>query len=399
MSLKRLKFPTPDGGRDDGGGVLQSVNKRDFKPRVVKRIPQVGTRRAVSTPVIPQAGMTGKAEGPSIFGELPGSRGASEPLVRSGTRKRVLKQTTLRDRVSIEGVGVHSGRPARISLAPAQAGSGFTFLRTGLPGGGARLIDARYTEVVASELCTVIGEQGAATLMTIEHALAALAGLGVDNALIEVDGPEVPILDGSSRPFVEAIDSVGIRVLGARRRVIKVLRPVRVELGRAFAELSPSGPGLTLDVEIDFATAVIGRQRREIALSPLVFREAIAGARTFGFARDVERLRPMGFALGASLENTVAIGEEGVLNPEGLRFEDEFVRHKILDAVGDLSLAGGSIQGHYRAYCPGHKLNVMAVAALFADPANYQMVEASEPRAASGSAEIAIAAAFAPEMK
>ncbi len=259
------------------------------------------------------------------------------------------QQTTLRAAVTLVGTGVHSGDEVKLILHPAEVNHGVAFLRTGLPGGLDRLIDARHLAVTATELCTVIGDRDTGAVATIEHLMAALAGLGIDNVLVEVDGPEVPILDGSSAVFIDAIDQVGISVQGASRRYLKVLKPVRVTQGRAFAELIPNDRAFRLDVEIDFPTPVIGRQRKAIDLSPQVFRREISRARTFGFMRDVEKLWSAGFALGASLENTVAIGDDGVMNPEGLRYADEFVRHKLLDAVGDLSLAGLPLLGTYRS--------------------------------------------------
>jgi UDP-3-O-[3-hydroxymyristoyl] N-acetylglucosamine deacetylase len=217
--------------------------------------------------------------------------------------------------------------------------------------------------------------------------------------LVEIDGPEVPILDGSAALFVDAIDQVGIVAMNATRRYLKVLRPIRVTQGRGFAELLPNDRAFRLDVEIDFATPVIGRQRRTVDLSPSLFRREISRARTFGFMRDVEKLWSAGFALGASLENTVAIGEDGIINPEGLRYADEFVRHKILDAVGDLSLAGLPLLGTYRSYCGGHRLNFSVLEALFATRANYAIVEAGTRRE-SGYADLGLAgiAAYAPEI-
>jgi UDP-3-O-[3-hydroxymyristoyl] N-acetylglucosamine deacetylase len=309
-----------------------------------------------------------------------------------------VKQTTLADQVVIEGIGVHQGRPARVVLHPAEAGSGITFLRTNLPNGRERLIEARSHAVRDTQLCTVIGDETGATIATIEHLMAALAGLGVDNVLVEVDGPEMPILDGSSRLFVEAIDQVGLRTLSARRRVVKVLKPVRVEHGQSVVELLPRAEGFRLDVEIAFDSKVIGRQAYGMDLDPTAFRRDIAAARTFGFMRDVERLWKAGLALGASLENTIAVGEDAVVNPEGLRFPNEFVRHKLLDAIGDLSLAGYTLQGHYKAFCPGHKLNAMILEALFADRSAYAVVE-SERRFVRASGEVLQPApAFAPDV-
>jgi UDP-3-O-[3-hydroxymyristoyl] N-acetylglucosamine deacetylase len=296
------------------------------------------------------------------------------------------QQTTLRAAVSLSGVGVHSGDEVKIILHPAEANHGIVFLRTGLAGGVERLIDARHLTVTATELCTVIGDRETGAVATIEHLMAALTGMGVDNLLVEIDGPEVPILDGSSAPFVDAIDQVGIAAVGVSRRYLKVLKHIRVTQGKAFAELLPNERGFRLDVEIDFPTPVIGRQRRAFDLSPSVFRHDISRARTFGFMRDVEKLWSAGFALGASLENTVALGEDGVINPEGLRYADEFVRHKLLDAVGDLSLAGLPLLGTYRSYCGGHRLNFAVLDALFSSRQNYTIVEGT--RRETGYAEI-----------
>ncbi len=229
------------------------------------------------------------------------------------------------------------------------------------------MIEADWSRVTMTELCTVIGDRQA-SVATIEHLMAAFYGLGLDNVLVEIDGPEVPILDGSAAAFVAAIDAVGQVSLEAPRRRLKVLKPVRVERGRSFCELLPGDRGLHLDVEIDFACGAIGRQKKAMELSPAVFRRDLAAARTFGFLSDVERLWKAGFALGASLENTVALHEETVLNPEGLRFSDEFVRHKMLDALGD------------QVYCGGHAMNVAVLEALFADATAYELVETPLPR-------------------
>ena len=309
------------------------------------------------------------------------------------------QQTTLRAAVSLSGVGVHSGDEVKMTLHPAEAGHGIAFLRTGLPGGLDRIIDARHLSVTATELCTVVGDRDGGAVATIEHLLAALTGLGVDNVLVEIDGPEVPILDGSSAEFVDAINQVGIVAMNTSRRYLKVLRPIRVTQGRGFAELVPNDRNFRLDVEIDFPAPVIGRQRKAVDLSPALFRREISRARTFGFMRDVEKLWAAGFALGASLDNTVAIGDTGVINPEGLRFADEFVRHKILDAVGDLSLAGLPLLGTYRSYCGGHRLNFAVLEALFSSRANYAIVDAGARREpAYADLGLAGIAAYAPEI-
>jgi UDP-3-O-[3-hydroxymyristoyl] N-acetylglucosamine deacetylase len=289
-------------------------------------------------------------------------------------------QVTLNASAVISGIGVHSGDSVKMVLHPAEADHGIVFLRTNLPTGIDRLIDARHVNVSATELCTVVGNRESGGVATIEHLMAALAGMGIDNVLVEIDGPELPIVDGSAAPFVEAIDSVGVAISDAPRRFVRVKRAVRVENGRSFAELSPNEGGLRLDVEIDFPQQVIGRQRWVHELGPDAFRRDIARARTFGFMSDVERLWKAGFALGASLDNTVAVGDDSVINPEGLRYGDEFVRHKLLDAVGDLALAGYPLLGSYRSYCGGHRLNFAVLEALFADRANYEIVELAPRR-------------------
>ncbi|MDQ0395253.1 UDP-3-O-[3-hydroxymyristoyl] N-acetylglucosamine deacetylase [Labrys monachus] len=308
-------------------------------------------------------------------------------------------QTTLNDRVSLQGIGVHSGKPVSITLHPSEANSGIVFLRTHLENGREREILARYDNVTDTRLCTVIGDPSRGAVGTVEHLMAALRGLGVDNVTVEVDGPELPIMDGSSAVFVDAIDQVGIEMLRARRRKVKVLKPVRVEMGRAWAELLPFDKGFRLDVEIDFPSPLIGRQRRVLDLTPDAFRREISRARTFGFVKDVEQLWERGLALGSSLENSVALGEDRILNPEGLRYGDEFVRHKMLDAVGDLALAGAPLLGQYRSYCGGHRVNFMMLEALFSDSSAWTMVDAPVRRE-TGHADLSsglAAAAFAPD--
>jgi len=295
------------------------------------------------------------------------------------------RQTTLRNPAVLSGVGVHSNAAVSIVLHPAEADTGIRFRRTGLAGQRPRTIAAHWSQVTMTELCTVIGDSGQASVATIEHLLAAFLGLGIDNALVEIDGPEVPIMDGSAARFVDLIDAAGIETLSAPCRYIRVVRPVRVESGRSFCELRPAEnprhTGLRLDVEIDFDCAAIGRQKKSVDLVPALFRRELARARTFGFLADVERLYKAGFALGASLENTVALQGERVLNPEGLRYADEFVRHKILDAIGDLALAGGRIIGLFRSHCGGHRMNVAVLKALFSDPSAFEHVDLVPARA------------------
>ncbi len=279
------------------------------------------------------------------------------------------KQTTLGESVRFSGAGVHSGKPATIVLHPAEADRGVVFVRTD---GEEVEIAARYDNVVATELCTMIGI-GGRTVATIEHLMAALAGSGVDNVVVEIDGPEMPIADGCSAAFIEMIAEAGLRRLAAPRKVLRVVKPVRLEVGDALLEFLPHD-GTRYDVTIDFSNPLIGRQSYVLDLSPKTFARDIARARTFGFMADVEKLWKMGFALGSSLDNSVAIGNGRILNPEGLRWSDEFVRHKTLDAVGDLSLIGMPFLGHFRSYKGGHKLNWMAVKALVAATDAFEIV-------------------------
>lgn len=307
------------------------------------------------------------------------------------------RQTTLRDTVVLAGHGVHTAGHATLVLRPAAVNHGIVFLRTGLDSGVQRRIPARYGNVSMTELCTVLGEPSHGAVFTVEHIMAALYGLGVDNALVEIDGPEVPIMDGSAEAFVDAIRQVGLVSQQAARRHVRVLKPVSARHGAAVSELLPHDEdGLRFEVSIDFDSAVIGQQSRSLDLDPETFVAEVCRARTFGFMRDVEMLWKNGFALGASLENTVAIGDESVINPEGLRYDDEFVRHKLLDAVGDIALAGLPIIGLFRSHCGGHRLNIAVLRELFSDPANFEIVE-DQDAFASRRVQMA-AAAYAPSL-
>jgi UDP-3-O-[3-hydroxymyristoyl] N-acetylglucosamine deacetylase len=233
--------------------------------------------------------------------------------------------------------------------------------------------DVRYVKNLT--LCTVLGDESGTTISTVEHLLAALRGLSVDNCYVEIDAREVPIMDGSAGAFVEAIDEVGIHELSQPRKYIKVLKPIRVQEGDCWGELSPHS-SFHLDVEIDFPTPLIGRQRMALELSSGAFRNEIARARTFGFMRDVENLWKAGLALGASLNNTIALADDRIMNAEGLRYPQEFVRHKLLDAIGDLALAGAPMLGTYRSVRGGHRLNAHVLQALLADKEAWTMVRA-----------------------
>jgi UDP-3-O-[3-hydroxymyristoyl] N-acetylglucosamine deacetylase len=314
---------------------------------------------------------------------------------------KVGRQTTLCDQIALSGVGVHSGLPVTLTLHPADASTGFRFIRTGLPGQSDREVRAELSAVTATEFATVLGDAAGPLVSTAEHVLASLRGLGVDNAVVEIDGPECPIMDGSAAEFVDAIDQVGIETLDEPRRFIRVLKPVRVATGDAFGELRPHARGFRVEAEIEFDHPLIGRQSLEYDGRPQTFRNDIARARTFGFMRDVAKLWSAGYALGASLENTLVVTDNRVLNPEGTRFPDEFVRHKVLDAIGDLALAGAPLLGAYRTVRGGHKLNYAVLSALMADPSAWALVEAEPVRQGRGHADLAtalVAPAFAPDV-
>jgi len=309
------------------------------------------------------------------------------------------RQTTLRDRIAVSGIGIHSGRPVTLTLHPADAGTGVVFLRCGLNGKPELEIRANARSVTATELATVLGDAAGPGVSTIEHIMAALCGLGVDNCVIELDGPEAPIMDGSAAPFVDAIDQVGVAFLTAPRRYTKVLKPVRVAIGDSYGELRPYSRGFRVEVEIDFAHALIGKQALSIEVGPRTFRREVARARTFGFLKDVPHLWSAGYALGASLENTLVVADDRVLNPEGLRFPDEFVRHKALDAIGDLALAGAPILGAYRSVRGSHKLNHAVLSALITDPTAWTSVEVPRPRRSTDIASGLIAATYGAQQR
>jgi UDP-3-O-[3-hydroxymyristoyl] N-acetylglucosamine deacetylase len=314
------------------------------------------------------------------------------------------RQTTLRSQATVTGVGVHSGSPVNLTIGPASVDAGFVFVRSGLEGGD-REVQATVESVIATARATVLGDSEGPLVSTVEHVLAALRGMGVDNATIEIDGSEAPIMDGSAAAFVTAIDQAGIVNQSAPRRFIQVLRPVQVAIGDSFGELRPHAAGFRAEIEIDFANPVIGRQKYALELSAEGFRRELARARTFGFMNDVARLWRAGFALGASYDNSLVFDEERLLNPEGLRFEDECVRHKVLDAIGDLALSGLPLLGAYRSVRPGHKLNHAVLTALMADRTAWRVVEGEAVRRPRTQLEVGrgivagrIAAAYGPDV-
>ncbi|PYE90152.1 UDP-3-O-acyl-N-acetylglucosamine deacetylase [Phyllobacterium leguminum] len=287
-------------------------------------------------------------------------------------------QKTLANPITLAGIGVHSGDPATVHFLPADPDTGIVFHRADADG-KVHEIRALASEIGATDFCTSLGIHGV-KVDTVEHLMAAVMAMEIDNLVIEIDGPEVPILDGASIRFIEAFDEAGIVAQAANRRFIRVLKTVRVEAGGSWAEFRPHD-NMRFEVEIDYDCPLIGRQRFASDMNSEIFRREIARARTFGFMKDVEKLWASGHALGSSLDNSVVIGDDNaVINPGGLRFPDEFVRHKTLDAVGDLALAGSPFIGCFRSYRSGHRLNTATLRALLADRSAFEIAETAGQR-------------------
>lgn len=281
-------------------------------------------------------------------------------------RRTVARET------AAEGVALHAGLPVKMRLRPAVAGTGVRFCRSDLP--DRPVIAALWRNILESRYATVIGENGATVAVT-EHLLAALSGAGIDDCLIELDGPEPPLLDGDAASFLQLLDRAGIRELDMVRDTIVVRRPVSVQGPDASVKLVPSAEP-ELQFEIDFPGTAIGRQIFECKFNETVFRRDIAPARTFGFLDQADALRRAGFARGASLDNTLVIDGQRICNPGKQRFQDEFVRHKILDAIGDMKLAGAPIIARFEGRRSSHALNAAVLRRLFSDPDNYQRISA-----------------------
>lgn len=283
-------------------------------------------------------------------------------------------QTTIRSAVTFQGVGLHSGAPVRMTIQPASANYGIWFRRTDIDSFDP-LVPARWDAVVSSRLCTLIANRAGTTVSTIEHVMAALAGTGIHNALIEIDGPEVPILDGSAAPFVAGIMARGLRELDVPVRALRILAPVEVRDGEAVARLEPAGDALEMRFDIDFSDRAIGRQSKQLVLANGAFVRELSDSRTFCRRADVETMQANGLALGGTYSNAVVVDGERVLSPGGLRHADEPVRHKMLDALGDLALAGGPILGRYVGQRAGHALTNRLLRELFRHPEALRMVE------------------------
>lgn len=292
------------------------------------------------------------------------------------------QQTTLANSIRCRGVALHSGVTVTLELRPAPANTGICFLRTDMP--GAPAFPVRPDTIIDTRLSTVVAwdQNPDVRVATIEHLMAALSALNIDNALIAVSGPEMPVLDGSSAEFCFLIQCAGTQTLDAPRRTIEILRPVRVEDDHgAFAELRPARQGLALAISLSFAAEAIGNQRYAIQLSPERFLKELSFCRTFVNRSDIEHLQSIGLARGGSLDNAVVVDGNTVLNPAGLRIEREFARHKLLDAVGDLYCAGRPIQGGFIGHKSGHRINNQLLRAVFADQRNWRLqpIAASQP--------------------
>ena len=288
-----------------------------------------------------------------------------------------LPQRTLKASIHCAGIGLHSGSRVNMTLHPGEVNDGIVFVRTDVPA-QTGMVPALWDRVRCGTLSTVIGNDHGVTIGTVEHLMAALHGCGIDNAVIELDAPEVPIMDGSAAPFVFLVECAGIARQAAVRRAIRVLRRIDVRDGDRSASLSP-GTGSSFSFEIDFPSAAVAHQEGSIRLSRGSFEADLSRARTFGFLAEVEGMRARGLALGGSLENAIVIDGDSILNPGGLRFEDEFVRHKLLDSVGDLYLAGAPIIGHFHGHKSGHALNHQLLQALFADDGAWCYDTAGDP--------------------
>ncbi len=281
-------------------------------------------------------------------------------------------QHTVKSPIEMSGIGLHSGKTVSMRILAAPADHGIVFKRVDLAD-GANLIPATYDRVMDTRLCTLIANAYGAKVGTIEHLMAALRGCGIDNAMIEVDAAEVPVMDGSSKQFVEAIDAVGTKAQSKPRRAIKILKDITVQDGDKMVRLSPSNVPVYAG-RIEFPHASIGAQEYSLKLVNGNFRHDVSDCRTFGFFKEAEMLRAAGLGLGGSLDNAIILNDDGVMNPDGLRCTDEFIRHKILDAVGDLAL-GGYIIGKYDGFKAGHALNNAILHALYADATAWTVVD------------------------
>ncbi len=287
------------------------------------------------------------------------------------TNNSIQKQRTIGKEFSFSGIGLHSGKEIKVTLKPNKPNTGITFLRTDLKEDN--LIQALWHNVSSTILCTTISNKSGASVSTIEHLMSALSGMHIDNILILINGSEVPIMDGSSKPFVELLEQSEIALQDADRKIIKVKKSIEVFKDDSFVKIVPNNQ-FSINFEIDFESPFIKKQECQLQLINGNYKSDISSARTFGFEKDVNQLRKNGYALGGSLENAVVVGENNILNKDGLRFNDEFVRHKILDSIGDLYLAGNPVQGYFYGKKSGHYLNNQLLRKLLSDKNNFDII-------------------------
>ena len=283
------------------------------------------------------------------------------------------KQKTIKNEISFSGIGLHSGKKSQVTIKPSEVNSGINFFRTDVSDLKKNaLIMALWHNVSSTTLSTTISN-GDVSVSTIEHLMSALSGMHIDNVLILIDGPEIPIMDGSSKPFVELFEKAGLVKQDEYRKILKVIKEVEVSNGDSFVKIFPSDY-FSIDFEIFFDSHLINSQSCQLQLINGNYKSDVASARTFGFEKDVQKLREKGYALGGSLENAVVVGNNNILNKGGLRFKEEFVRHKILDSIGDLYLAGYPVQGYFSGIKSGHYLNNQLLNKLLSDHSNFEII-------------------------
>lgn len=284
----------------------------------------------------------------------------------------MIYQRTIADSVSITGIGIHSGKKVTLTLHPSDSDTGIRFRRVDLP--EQPILKADAINVGATENATTIGK-GREAIHTIEHLISALYGFGIDNVLCDLDGPEIPIMDGSSGPFTFVLKEIGITHLSKVKSIMVIKKPVRVDYGEKWATIEPH-PSLCIESTIVFSHAVISKQCFSFEFNFENYMKQISRARTFGFLKDADMLKRKGLARGGSLNNAIIIDDNGVMNPDGLRFRDEFIRHKILDTIGDVSLLGHQIAGKITTYKSGHHVHNLLCRKVLEDPSNYEIISA-----------------------
>ena len=302
---------------------------------------------------------------------------------KSASARTAVRQQTLKNSINCSGVALHSGAKVTMVLHPAEADTGIVFRRTDAAGGTE--VRALWRHAIETPLCTTLVDDKGNQIATIEHLMSALNACGIDNAVIELNGPEVPIMDGSAAPFVFLIECAGIEQQSSPRRALRILEEVSVSEPHRSASLAP-GSSFTVGFEIDFPNTLIGHQEWFTEVTENAFKRDVARARTFGLAQDVEKMRAMGLARGGSLENAVVVNGQEVVNPEGLRFSNEFVRHKVLDSIGDLYLVGTPIIGHFQGDRAGHALTLRLLQSLFAEESAWEWTELTATAAGSTAA-------------